>query len=162
MAANQVRDPLSRSRVLSAAMAIADVDGLSAVTMRRVASDLGVEAMSLYHHVTSKERLLDGLAEALVVEIAEAVEGMLARIGDEQQRTKAALESARDFAAVASHELRTPLTAMRTNLEVLSTLELRDDQRQEVIAFTQATGPQGGAGALIVLLAGRVRRASVS
>jgi signal transduction histidine kinase len=67
------------------------------------------------------------------VEIAEAVEGMLARIGDEQQRTKAALESARDFAAVASHELRTPLTAMRTNLEVLSTLDMSDEQRKEVI-----------------------------
>jgi signal transduction histidine kinase len=58
---------------------------------------------------------------------------MLARIGKEQQRTKAALESARDFAAVASHELRTPLTAMRTNLEVLSTLDLPREQRQEVI-----------------------------
>jgi two-component system sensor histidine kinase PrrB len=72
-----------------------------------------------------------GVREA--VEIAEAVEGMLDRIGNEQQRTKAALESARDFAAVASHELRTPLTAMRTNLEVLSTLELAPDQRHEVI-----------------------------
>ncbi|WNG95040.1 HAMP domain-containing sensor histidine kinase [Mycobacterium sp. ITM-2016-00318] len=73
-----------------------------------------------------------GVREA--VEIADAVEGMLARIGDEQQRTRAALESARDFAAVASHELRTPLTAMRTNLEVLSTLDLPDEQREEVIA----------------------------
>ena len=72
-----------------------------------------------------------GVREA--VEIAEAVEGMLARIGTEQQRTKAALESARDFAAVASHELRTPLTAMRTNLEVLSTLDLAPAQRDEVI-----------------------------
>src|ERR1700712_2500305 len=67
------------------------------------------------------------------VEIAEAVEGMLARIQTEQERTRAALESARDFAAVASHELRTPLTAMRTNLEVLSTLNLADEQRDEVI-----------------------------
>jgi signal transduction histidine kinase len=58
---------------------------------------------------------------------------MLARIGNEQDRTKAALESARDFAAVASHELRTPLTAMRTNLEVLSTLDLEPEQRTEVI-----------------------------
>lgn len=74
MTADQVRDPLSRDRVLVAAMAVADADGLSAVTMRRVASDLGVEAMSLYHHVPSKERLLDGLAEALVVEIARAVD----------------------------------------------------------------------------------------
>lgn len=68
------------------------------------------------------------------VEIAEAVEGMLARIGDEQQRTKDALDSARDFASVASHELRTPLTAMRTNLEVLATLELPAKQREEVMA----------------------------
>ena len=72
-----------------------------------------------------------GVREA--AEIAEAVEGMLARIGTEQQRTRAALESARDFAAVASHELRTPLTAMRTNLEVLSTLDLAPEQRDEVI-----------------------------
>jgi two-component system, OmpR family, sensor histidine kinase PrrB len=73
------------------------------------------------------------------VEIGEAVEGMLARIGNEQQRTKAALESARDFAAVASHELRTPLTAMRTNLEVLSTLDLPAEQRKEVISDVMRT-----------------------
>ncbi len=72
-----------------------------------------------------------GVREA--VEIGEAVEGMLGRIGEEQKRTRAALESARDFAAAASHELRTPLTAMRTNLEVLSTLDLADRQRNEVI-----------------------------
>jgi two-component system, OmpR family, sensor histidine kinase PrrB len=78
-----------------------------------------------------------GVQEA--VEIAEAVEGMLARIGDEQQRTRAALEAARDFAAVASHELRTPLTAMRTNLEVLSTLDLPDEQRKEVIIDVMRT-----------------------
>jgi two-component system, OmpR family, sensor histidine kinase PrrB len=73
------------------------------------------------------------------VEIAEAVEGMLARIGTEQERTRAALESARDFAAVASHELRTPLTAMRTNLEVLSTLDLPAEQRDEVIGDVMRT-----------------------
>lgn len=56
--------------------------------------------------------------------------GCRPRIGNEQARTRAALETARDFAAVASHELRTPLTAMRTNLEVLSTLDLGDEQRK--------------------------------
>jgi signal transduction histidine kinase len=86
-------------------------------------SDLAVRAL----------RVLAGGQRMKAVEIAEAVEGMLARIGKEQQRTKAALESARDFAAVASHELRTPLTAMRTNLEVLSTLDLSPEQRHEVI-----------------------------
>jgi two-component system, OmpR family, sensor histidine kinase PrrB len=72
-----------------------------------------------------------GATEA--VEIAEAMRGMLQRIWNEQNRTKEALASARDFAAVSSHELRTPLTAMRTNLEVLATLDLRDDQRKEVL-----------------------------
>ncbi len=72
-----------------------------------------------------------GATEA--VEIAEAIRGMLQRIWNEQNRTKEALTSARDFAAVSSHELRTPLTAMRTNLEVLATLDLPDDQRKEVL-----------------------------
>jgi len=72
-----------------------------------------------------------GATEA--VEIAEAVKGMLQRIWNEQDRTKAALASARDFSAVSAHELRTPLTAMRTNLEVLATLDLPDEQRKEVI-----------------------------
>jgi two-component system sensor histidine kinase PrrB len=72
-----------------------------------------------------------GATEA--VEIAEAMRGMLQRIWQAQDRTKEALASARDFAAVSSHELRTPLTAMRTNLEVLSTLDLPDEQRKEVL-----------------------------
>src|SRR5579875_988008 len=72
-----------------------------------------------------------GASEA--VEIAEAMRGMLQRIWDEQDRTKEALASARDFASVSAHELRTPLTAMRTNLEVLATLDLPDDQRKEVL-----------------------------
>jgi two-component system sensor histidine kinase PrrB len=73
------------------------------------------------------------------VEIGEAVEGMLDRIGKEQERTKAALESARDFAAAASHELRTPMTAMRTNLEVLATLDMPAEQRQELIEDVMRT-----------------------
>jgi len=72
-----------------------------------------------------------GATEA--VEIADAVKGMLERIWEEQDRTKAALASARDFSAVSAHELRTPLTAMRTNLEVLSTLDLPEEQRKEVV-----------------------------
>src|SRR6201994_4123319 len=92
---------------------------------------LAQQARAINAQSSPDEVQVRGVREA--VEIAEAVEGMLDRIGDEQQRTKAALESARDFAAVASHELRTPLTAMRTNLEVLSTWELAADQRHEVI-----------------------------
>ncbi|TVS83691.1 HAMP domain-containing histidine kinase [Mycobacterium helveticum] len=93
---------------------------------------LAQQARAINAQSSPDEVQVRGVREA--VEIAEAVEGMLARIGNEQQRTRAALESARDFAAVASHELRTPLTAMRTNLEVLSTLELAPEQRHEVIS----------------------------
>ena len=92
---------------------------------------LAQQARAINAQSSPDEVQVRGVREA--VEIAEAVEGMLDRIGNEQQRTKDALESARDFAAVASHELRTPLTAMRTNLEVLSTLELAPEQRQEVL-----------------------------
>jgi two-component system, OmpR family, sensor histidine kinase PrrB len=92
---------------------------------------LARQARAINAQSSPDEVQVRGVREA--VEIAEAVEQMLDRIGNEQQRTKAALESARDFAAVASHELRTPLTAMRTNLEVLSTLELAVEQRDEII-----------------------------
>ncbi|OBF59167.1 two-component sensor histidine kinase [Mycobacterium sp. 852002-50816_SCH5313054-b] len=103
---------------------------------------LAVFAVRPFKQLAQQTRLIDagdeaprvevhGASEA--VEIAEAMRGMLQRIWDEQIRTKEALESARDFAAVSSHELRTPLTAMRTNLEVLSTLDLADDQRKEVL-----------------------------
>ena len=73
-----------------------------------------------------------GATEA--VEIADAIKGLLDRVWEEQGRTKAALTSARDFASVSAHELRTPLTAMRTNVEVLATLDLAEDQRKEVVA----------------------------
>jgi two-component system, OmpR family, sensor histidine kinase PrrB len=98
---------------------------------------LAQQARAINAQSNPDEVQVRGVWEA--VEISEAVEGMLARIGDEQQRTRAALESARDFAAAASHELRTPLTAMRTNLEVLSTMNLADEQRAEVIGDVMRT-----------------------
>lgn len=98
---------------------------------------LAQQARAISAQSNPDEVQVRGVREA--VEIGEAVEGMLARIGNEQARTAAALESARDFAAVASHELRTPLTAMRTNLEVLSTLDLAPEQRQEVIGDVMRT-----------------------
>lgn len=67
------RPALSRRRVLHAAVELADSDGLEALTMRRLAQQLGVEAMSLYHHVANKEALLDGAVEIVVDEILTAV-----------------------------------------------------------------------------------------
>jgi len=67
---------LTRERVLEAAVALADADGLAAVTMRNVAADLGVEAMSLYHHLPGKEGLLDGLVNSVMIEVDEATAAM--------------------------------------------------------------------------------------
>ena len=63
------RTPLSRERVLHAAIAIADERGLESLTMRRLGSHLGVEAMSLYKHVASKEEILDGIVDIVIGEI---------------------------------------------------------------------------------------------
>lgn len=70
------RTPLDRQRVLTAALAIVDAEGLDALSMRRLGAELGVEAMSLYKHVANKDALLDGLVEQLWTEVgAEAPEG---------------------------------------------------------------------------------------
>ena len=63
------RMPLSRERVLRAAVTLADDGGVQALTMRRVAETLGVEAMSLYRHVANKDDLLDGLVDIVFGEI---------------------------------------------------------------------------------------------
>lgn len=67
------RGRLSRQRVLRGAVALADRDGLEAVTMRRLAAELGVEAMSLYHHVANKEAILDGVIEVVTEEVIATV-----------------------------------------------------------------------------------------
>src|SRR5215831_1286990 len=63
------RVPLTRVRVLHAAMGLADRDGIAALTMRKLAQELGVEAMSLYNHVANKEDLLDGMVDLVFAEI---------------------------------------------------------------------------------------------
>jgi AcrR family transcriptional regulator len=70
---SEPRVPLSRDRVLRAAVGIADQDGLKALTMRRLAQEVGAEAMSLYYHVANKEEVLDGLVEVIAGEINEVV-----------------------------------------------------------------------------------------
>ena len=63
------RAPLSRERVLRAAVLLADEDGLESLTMRKLGLRLGVEAMSLYNHVANKDDLLDGMVDLVVSEI---------------------------------------------------------------------------------------------
>jgi AcrR family transcriptional regulator len=63
------RTPLSRERVLSSALAVADAQGLSGLTIRSLAGDLGVKPMSVYHHVANKEEILDGIVDAVFGEM---------------------------------------------------------------------------------------------
>lgn len=62
------RDPLSRERIIDAAVEVADREGLGAVTMRRLGQLLGVEAMSLYKHVADKDDVLAGIADRVASE----------------------------------------------------------------------------------------------
>ena len=63
------RPPLSRERVVVEAVALADADGIAALTMRRLADRLRVEPMSLYHHVANKDEILDGMVDVVFREI---------------------------------------------------------------------------------------------
>jgi two-component system sensor histidine kinase PrrB len=94
-----------------------------------------VRARTGYRDATPEPVDSSGVLEA--EQLADAVNTMLRRVDQAQAATAAALETARDFAAVSAHELRTPLTAMRTDLEVLATLDLDEAQRTEILADLQ-------------------------
>jgi AcrR family transcriptional regulator len=130
--------PLTRTELVDAALAIVDSEGLPALTMRRLAEDLGVEAMSLYHHVPSKEVLLDWTVDRMRSEMRlESLSGdwmdVLAAIFEELRRV------------MAVHPNMLPLAARRTGSAATSGLEYlmergfdRDDAvelYQSLVAF---------------------------
>jgi AcrR family transcriptional regulator len=82
------REPLSRDRIVRAALRVMDADGLDAVSMRRIGRELGVEAMSLYNHVQDKEDILDSICEAVLSEF---------RIPDADEWTEGARLAAREY-----------------------------------------------------------------
>jgi hypothetical protein len=61
--------PLSRKRILLAAIHLADEGGLESLSMRKIAQELGVQAMSLYNHVANKDDMLDGIVDIVIGEI---------------------------------------------------------------------------------------------
>jgi AcrR family transcriptional regulator len=64
------RRPLNRDRIVEAAIAVADEDGLGALTMRRLGQQLGVEAMALYRHFANKDAILEGIVDTIVQSVA--------------------------------------------------------------------------------------------
>jgi AcrR family transcriptional regulator len=75
MARTKTRSPLSKERVLRAAIRLADKDGLDSLSMRKLGQELGVEAMSLYNHVANKDEVLDGIVALVVSEVELPAEG---------------------------------------------------------------------------------------
>lgn len=76
------RQPLSRRRILEAAVRFVDREGLEALSMRKLGAELGVEAMSLYNHVPNKDALLDGMVQVLLgeLEVPPEANGWEARV----------------------------------------------------------------------------------
>src|SRR5205809_8125499 len=62
------RAPLSRDRILEAALELADEGGIEALSMRKLGQKLGVEAMSLYNHVANKDDVIDGILDLVLAE----------------------------------------------------------------------------------------------
>ena len=102
------RQPLSRERVVRAAMALADAGGIDALTMRRLGDELGVEAMSLYRHVANKDDLIDGMTDAVFAEIELP-------FGATDWRTAMRERAASVRAALSRHPWATPLMQSRTS-----------------------------------------------
>jgi len=70
------REPLSRERVLLAAIAVADAEGYDSLTIRSLATYLGVRPMAIYYHVANKGAILDGILDLVFAEIEiPSVEG---------------------------------------------------------------------------------------
>ncbi|MFJ9611522.1 TetR/AcrR family transcriptional regulator [Kitasatospora sp. NPDC101176] len=102
------RTPLSRERLLDAAIAVADAGGLAALTIRSVADELGVKPMSLYHHVANKEAIVDGIVDVVFGEIDLPVAD-----GRWRPALRGRAHSAR--AVLRRHPWATPLMESRTH-----------------------------------------------
>lgn len=103
------RRPLTRDRVLDAAMKLADKSGVDGLSMRKLASRLGVEAMSLYKHVANKDEVLDGLGDRVIGEIEMPPRGTPWREG-----MRARAHAAR--ATFRRHPWAAPLVESRTRM----------------------------------------------
>ena len=105
--ATEPRIPLTRDRVLSAAIAFADERGIGSLTMRRLGEALGVEAMSLYNHVANKDQLLDGMVDLVFSEIDLPSDGADWRTAMRQRAVSARQALSRHPWAIGLMESRT-------------------------------------------------------
>jgi AcrR family transcriptional regulator len=130
--------------VLEAALRLVDAEGLEALTMRRLGRELGVEAMSLYRHVPSKEALLDGIVELIVLEIEVPTAGE-GRWQDSLRHVvrsyrRAAHAHPHAFPLVTTRPLNTPeaLRRLDANFELLR--QAGFDEQTAIVAFRTLAG----------------------
>ncbi|MGV8871398.1 MAG: sensor histidine kinase [Rhodococcus sp. (in: high G+C Gram-positive bacteria)] len=135
--AQEVTDEQQRQVILLGLAAIAVSTGLGWLFGGRAVRPLVTLTRQVSAQPPTAPDTRTGVTEA--DELAVAIGGMLTRLNEAQDRTNAALDTARDFAAVSAHELRTPLTAMRTDIEVLRTLDLELAQQQEILGDLERT-----------------------
>jgi AcrR family transcriptional regulator len=102
------RPPLSHERIVSTAVELADDQGLTGLSMRSLARQLGVEAMSLYHHVPNKEALLDAMVDAVFAELHDPAAG-----GDWREELRLRSRSGRE--AMKRHRWAIGLMDSRSN-----------------------------------------------
>lgn len=93
------RPPLTREQILEAALAVIDRDGLEGLNMRKLGAEVGVEAMSLYNHVSGKEDVLDGVVALLWHEVESRTEPD----GSWQQQARTLAGAIRDTAHAHPH-----------------------------------------------------------
>ncbi|MEQ8718666.1 MAG: TetR/AcrR family transcriptional regulator [Acidimicrobiales bacterium] len=108
MTTSEQRQPLTPERVLRGAVDLADRIGVEALTMRRLADHLGVKPMSIYHHVPSKEEILDGMVDIVFGEIVLPPEDL-----DWQDAIRTRCVSARSV--LNRHPWAPPLMESRTS-----------------------------------------------
>ena len=112
----KTRVPLTKERVFEAAVELADREGIEALTMRGLAAELGVEAMSLYYHVANKEAVLDGVVEAIMAEIGQELGGfeIPEQIDDWQEVAKHRILACREV--MLRHKWAPSVFESRTNM----------------------------------------------
>lgn len=114
------RIPLSRERVLSAALHVADTGGIESLSIRHIANELGAKPMALYNHIANKDDILDGIVDLVFNEIA---------VPSEHTYWKTAMRlrahSARD--ALVRHPWASILMQSRTSSPGPSTLQHQND-----------------------------------
>ena len=118
-------EALTRERVVSTALSVVDEEGLEAMSMRRLAKELGVDPMAIYHHLPNKRALLSGMIEEVFSEMRMPESEKTFGTGNWQERVRAWARAFRDVAR--SHPKLVPQLASYPEAAAEATLESTEE-----------------------------------